>query len=262
MSIPNQQKYKLLAFTTLVKLRHDNSVLYGQEGGKSTAKALGISYNTFKKYKKQSISLGILNPMGTHYQFIGIRKIVTILELDDCLNKHTRWFRHAGYTKVSFKIIYNQIKDILVLNNYKQQDHQIKTHSYEMGVFIAKDCNSILNGKQRSVYKKLNKRGETLTSLRSRTKDTIVSGKNHVARILGMSASTGSRLLHKLHTSKRIERKVVKTRIDLPFSHASFDYIKENWNKCIILPISSLSIFLHFKGSSIKLLPQHPTPAV
>jgi hypothetical protein len=252
MSIPNQHKYKLLAFATLVKLHQTNSVLYGQDGGKATAKALGISYNAFKKYRKQSLELGLLVPKGKHHQFLGIRSIFKMLDLEE-MGKHHRFFRYVSYGKASLKVIYNQIVKALVLNNYKQQDHRIKQKSFHIEVFEAKERNRTLDDKFLRVWKKLEKKGETLPSLRSSLQKTIVSGKNHVAGIIGMSPSTGARLLRKYHKAGIIERSIITKRINLEYNHGSYDFIKEFYNKCIVIPIPSLGIFLHSLGSAISL---------
>jgi hypothetical protein len=67
---------------------------------------------------------------------------------------------------------------------------------------------------------------EYVKCMREELNDNIVSGKHHVANLIGYSATSGRKWLVKMDKSGIINREVVKKYSDLPVIHGAFEVLK------------------------------------
>ena len=271
-----KDKRKLLAFITMVKFNRSNSiVLYSNEAKSKRASELHYNYNTFKKHINTCISEGLIKKTKNgHLQVIKMQDCLTyfndgVVDTKNLTyNKHVLFFRYFKYdenSKLTPKIIYEQITKSLILRNYSQQQHCINKNQcyidlYETSFY----CTSLVkeHGRSKSDRRLLNKlikaagklnlsTAAYIKSLKEKHK-TIVSGKYHVADILEMSTPTGSRYLKKLE-QKEISRKVVKLQKNLPLNQASYELLQAQYPRAKVVPIHVLNCFYVYKGSEIEL---------
>lgn len=206
------QKYKLLAFITLCKKSRTNSVcLYKNESLVKRSKEIGIGFNTFKKFKQICINNNLLREKDGCLIFVKMTEVLTFLndgvvaEKNLIFNRFLLFFNYVKYDVVSFKNVYNQIRKSLVLKNYRQQEYHIKRNkSFKQ---------DLRNGNSKAIrilIKKAKEAGlSTSDYLKSLPKfsERIVSGKYHISSIIGMSPSTGQRLLKEL-SLKEVHRMI------------------------------------------------------
>ena len=218
------QKYKLLAFITLCKKKRNNSVfLYKNESMSIRCKELGIGFNNFKKFKQLCLDNSLLREVNGHLIFIKMLDILTFLndgvvsEKNLTFNRFVLFFNYTTYNILTYKNIYNQIRKSLILKNYKQQEYNIKRNKSFMKDLGHgnKKAIKLLIKQARSVGKSTTEYLKCLPKHNQR----IVSGKYHVSKIIGMSSSTGQRILKEL--SKKEVIRIVRTK---HLSHNSQGY--------------------------------------
>lgn len=246
-------KYKILAFVTLIKKHRKNSMIFCNESEVAFAKKLGISYNAYKKYRTFCINNDILVSYGDHKQFISLLKVVEILKLD--INKYIKFFHYKRYEELTFKNIYQQIQDELVLQNYKQQKYHINKKSKELS-FVKKAVNSKRSPYRRTkeVLKKYGSLENAISSITDNFTEEIVSGKSHVSNIVGCSDSTGHNILTRLATNGKIIKETKTLFFKQEVNHFNFDALKYGFPNQVVIPSNSLVGFTVILGSSIVLL--------
>lgn len=250
-------RYSIISFVILLKLHRRNSCIYSHDNQKELAKNLGISYNSYRKYKKICIERGYLKKMGSHLQAIKIRTIIPDLGPDT--DKYQRYFTEFKYEKISFKAVYNQLVKSFILLNYERQEFKI---NQSKNILEKIDNNRKLmtksqKGKITTFIKKAAKSGLSFDEYRqcilSRIEKGIISGKNHVANLINYSSTSGLRWLRKLEKEGIIDRKVKKLYLDGSLSHELFDYYKAKYKHSFVIPCRYLNKFMVILGSSICL---------
>jgi hypothetical protein len=252
------QKYKLLSFITLCKKSRRNSVLlYQNESISLRAKELGIGFNNYKKYKQLCLNNNLLRVTSKgNLVFIKMIDILTFLndgvvsEKNLTFNRFVLFFNYIQYEKLTFKNIYVQIRKSIVLKNYKQQQYNIERTQLLLNCLDHRNTRAI-----KKVIKLAAKANMTTTeyikSLSSKNYN-IISGKYHISKLIGMSSSTGQRLLKEL-SKKEIKRTIIKELLSTELNRANYDYYTELYSDNIVVPIYN-AIYL-YKGSSITILP-------
>jgi hypothetical protein len=254
------QKYKILAFITLCKKSRNNSVLlYKNESIVNRCKELHIGFNTFKKFKQICLENSLLKEVNGHLIFVKMLDILTFLndgiicEKNLTFNRFVLFFNYITYDNISYKNIYNQIRKSLVLKNYKQQEYNIKRNKS----FIKdlghgnKKAIKVLIKQARSLGKST---AEYLKCL-PKHKERIVSGKNHISKIIGMSPSTGQRLLKEL-SQKEVTRIVITKQLSNIIQGYDLDSLRAlNPGKAVHLTKSGTFMYL---GSIISLKKTSP----
>ena len=237
-----QNKYRLLAFVTLWKLQKRNSIVrYKKQSKVARAKELGISYNLFKTLLKQCIDNNLVRETKNgHIVLIKLTTILEFLNKDEraykkrnfTFNKYLDFFKKCTYEKISFKIIYNQIRKAVVLKNYRQQQYRIDnveqvivafkdpTYRFKVGEPLYR---AILRRASKTAHSSGISADEYVDRLTGRkTGLTIVSGKHHVGKLIGMSSATGQRVLKDLATKevtrKKVDHIVVECRDSLQYA--------------------------------------------
>lgn len=271
-----KDKRKLLAFITMVKLNRSNSVvLYSNEAKSKRASELHYNYNTFKKNINLCISEGLIKTTKNgHLQVVKMQDCITyfndgVVDTKNLtFNKHVLFFRYFKYdenTKLTPKIIYEQITKSLILRNYAQQQHCINKNQYYIDLYetsfyctnlvreksFTKSDRSLLN-KLSKVAGKLNLSTSDYIKILKEKHKAILSGKYHVADIVEMSTSTGSRYLTKL-AKKEISREVIKLRRNLPLNQANYELLQAEYPKAKVVPSHVMNCFFIYKGSEIGL---------
>jgi hypothetical protein len=252
------EKYKLLSFITLCKKQRRNSVcLYKNESISKRVKDLGIGYNNFKKYKQICLDNNLLKVTSKgNLVFIKMKDVITFMndgvvnEKNLTFNRFVLFFNYTDYEKLTFKNIYNQIRKSIILRNYKQQQFNIERTQLLLNCLDHRNTRAI-----KKVIKLAAKANMTTTeyikSLSSKN-NSIISGKYHVSKLVGMSSSTGQRILKEL-SKKEIKRTVIKELLSTELNRANYDYYTELYFNEMIIPINN-AIYL-YRGSSITILP-------
>ena len=216
-----KEKYKLLAFITLLKFSKKNSILNKKIKTSSFIKELGISNNTFQKYKKLSIDLGYIIPYNNHFKIIKIVDIINDLDIN--INSHNRFFRHVYYQSKTFKSIYETIQESFLLKNFKSQEFKLYKKSYKAEV--AKEI--ISNSKykvvqdnlpmKRKLEKEACKKGISLYShcqcILSNFNSKIVTGSYHCSKLNKLSHVTNNSILNRMHDSNKLKRTIIRKRL-------------------------------------------------
>lgn len=261
------EQIKLLAFVTLVKSVYRNSVIYSRYSNAHHAKRLGIHANTFKKYIASLEDYGLLAPYGKDRQILGLSTCIKIIlpEQDFYEMNHARFFQEAVQNKLNLKEIYNIILFSLVRRNFAQQ-----TKMFEKKHQLLSDSGYLRNslnrqgtteGKHKAVKaivrmaKKANVSSvdDYVKEMRKDLKKEVVTGKFHVANIIGMSPTTGAKYLRKWNASNLIERKKIVVKIkELPTNGYAFEMLTRTVGTRGKVVLSSKGYFLHFKGSVIS----------
>lgn len=245
-----EKQYKLLAFITLIKKHRINSMIYSCESKKVLAKELGMSYNTFKKWFEIAVEEGLLIKKGNHHQAINLVHTILHLGLRKKLWKYHNFCYSWNYEKLTFKNVYDRIITSIITNNYEQQAFIIERNNVLFGFNSnsKKKSNYI-----RAIYKKALKLETSTEQLLQYTKENkinkIVSGKFHVAKLIGLSDSSGLRWLKKLHKRKIIKRKVEIKFIPSVTTFEDYDFHISNMSTGRLLPV--VGGFKKFEGSSI-----------
>lgn len=246
-----REKYKIVAFCTLVKYRRTNSCISKKKSKHQLAREFGMCYNSFTKYFNLCKKRGLLRELKENWQFISLPEVVKKLELH--LDKHCRWTEWDEYKEISFKTIYQKIVDSPVFKNFRQQQYKIEKKQIRLERVFSNSPLSVNQKLTIRVAKEASRMGMTfeeyIKRLRESLTTTIVSGKNHVANLIGYSATYGSKWLRKMEKEGVISRKIIKQYSELPVNHASFDLLRQEGKKAVPTDKG----FLLFLGSSITL---------
>lgn len=195
--------------------------------------------------------LGLLEQSGTHQQFISLKRVCEVLFPDAARYFNNVRF-YAGFEKKpDFKGYYERIKYALAKCNFKQQQFKIDKNSSIQSIGTNRE--NVVNGKKLIALMKRYKVSSVraLKSIVQRV-EYIVTGKNHIARLIGCSASTGSKLLKKWHSKGLFKREMVKALFKSDLNHSTFEVLKSMGNKFIV-PHSEGAGFWINKGSKITL---------
>ena len=269
--LEQKQKHEILAFATLLRLKRSIGVLeYKSENSSQRCKELHISYNKYKKLKNQCLNLGILKvSRNGHLMFIGVSEILSILNEGEEIsglrfNKHLRFYNKVSYVDdVKFKTIVEQIRESFCIINYSQQDFKIKKNQEMIDTYnLSTNSTKVMDPAQRkhteAVLKKLTKlaRQSGLSSADfvkrlEENNNGIITGKYHIANLLGMSSSTGSRILNSLE-KKGIKREKIVHRINIEVNQESFLALKSIYRGTII-PSKYKNHFMIYVGSRVYL---------
>ena len=254
------QKYKLLSFITLCKKQRRNSVcLYSNESITKRVKDLGIGYNNFKKYKQVCLDNNLLRVTSKgNLVFIKMRDIITFMNdgvfdtKNLTFNRFVKFFNYITYEKLSFKNIYEQIRKSIVLKNYAQQQYNINRN--QLLLDSLSHCNTRAIKKVIKLASQASMTTEQYLKSLPNKNNTIVSGKYHVANLVGMSSSTGQRLLKNL-SKKEIKRTIIKEVLSTKLNRAEYDYYTEMYSNTDYMVIPSKEVLYLYKGSTITILP-------
>lgn len=254
------EKYKLLSFITLCKKQRVNSVcLYKNESISLRAKELGIGFNNFKKYKQICLDNSLLRVTTKgSLVFINMKDIMTFMndgvvnEKNLTFNRFVLFFNYTSYEKVTFKNIYNQIRKSIVLKNYTQQQFHINRNQLLLDSLSHRNTRAIK--KVIKLASKANMSTEQYIKSLPNKNNTIVSGKYHVANLVGMSSSTGQRLLKEL-SKKEIKRTIIKELLSTSLNRVEYDYYTDLYSTTTHMVIPSNKCIYLYKGSTITILP-------
>ena len=250
-----------MSFVTLVKLARDNSVIDKATVETKFSKEIGISYNSYKKYLRSSVQIGLIKVVKGHYVVMGLVGVINALGLDGTIDKHNRFFKGVEYKEVTFNNVYNHLVDGVVLKNYKQQAFKInnRINKYNTAKLILSNSN-LATKQTKAIAKQLEKEAAGTGLLRylkgivsDNSNCSIVSGKYHVSKLIGMSTTSGSNRLTKLVKDGKITREVIKRVYNTEYSHKVYDYLCGS-SSFFIAPSPFLNKFIEFKGSRIGLL--------
>lgn len=258
-----QNKAKILSFVTLVKLKHHNSVVYRRGENKlKRSRDLGIGYDNYKKYL-QFLLDNNLTTTNTRGDVIIISMLKVIAWANDGVvkqrnlqfNRFIKFFNYTTYEKISFKAILNKIREELIMRNYSQQQWNIdrNTTLYE-GVA---NCTQAVIKKVRNNAKKNGQNIDKYIDFLAISKDKkVVTGKHHVANIIEMSSSSGSRLIKKLVTESKIHRKIKRVLISTQKHKHFISTFKEMFGEDTIVPFVNGLVYRYI-GSEIELPRYH-----
>ncbi len=176
---------------------------------------LGIHINTYRSYKDRCLKLGYLKTYNGILQAVSIKQVIEDLGLTYTLLK-AKFFKHWDYEgKLSLGLIYQQIKISIWDKNIRQQAFMDKTQN----------------------------------RFSSQRKNYSVSGKYHVAKLLSMSSSTGTRLLRR---QTLYSRQVSIVNLGLPAFDDNVNEEKRHYKGSFILRNSNGTMMV-YKGSKIYL---------
>lgn len=178
------------------------------------AKFLNIHVATYKKYKNICIENGWLVPEGGNYKAISFAKIINDLGLLDVLNK-AYFIRRCK--KYSLNEVYWQIKHSILEKNIRQQEYMIKRK-----------------------HGKSDKRP--------------VSGKYHVAKLIGMSSSSGRRILKQLKRGGAFRREVRVIKTNIPAFDSNYSDLKNFYKGSSFIRCNSAGLMDVYFGSRIHKL--------
>lgn len=253
-----QNKAKILSFVTLVKLKHHNSVVYRRGENKlKRSRDLGIGYDNYKKYL-QFLLENNLTTTNTRGDVIIISMLKVIAWANDGVvkqgnlqfNRFIKFFNYTTYKKISFKAILNKIREELIMRNYSQQQWNINRNTalYEG---VANSNETVM----KIVEKSARKNGQTFDQyvdfLANHKSKKVVSGKHHIASIIEMSSTTGTRLIRKLVSEKRIKRNVNRVLISKEKNKHLISTFKEMFGEDPIVPICNGLVYRYI-GSEIE----------
>ena len=268
---------KILAFITLLKFNRRNSTIYRNEKVYKIANKLKISVTTYKKLLAICISKGYIIEYKHGYQ---AKSLIAIMK-DLGEFKYISFFKYPKWgTSPSYKELYTHIQDELLLLNYKQQEYRIekraeifqafgesRKYSQEPQCCPNKDqvepVKSLTDKKRKAIIKKTIKAAEKerlstdeyldKISLEKNQK-TIVSGKYHVSKILGMCPSSGTRILRRLVQRNKINRYNVTIKINAIVNNNTYAGIKAAYGNSAIIPVSRKNCYFIYLGSRIELI--------
>lgn len=264
------EKYKCLALIASVKRYKHNSALHLRKDEAKFAQHIGISYNTYTKYRGMCIQLGCAKK--THNQVIFVNLVKCIKILDIGFTRNNKFLTDANVTDGTFKAYYEAIRESVLLLNYNKQNYKIQQNDAYLEAIAwstngrYKSTNSDTDKRCKKLMRKLIKKaqymGITTTSLinsmvENRVNNNIVTGKTHASRLLRVSESTARRQLIKMSKKGEIKRTVIKRVIvdgesnKVDYSNGMYDYLKVMNTTGKIVPISHSRTFMHYEGSRI-----------
>ena len=235
-----KEKYKLLAFITLLKFSKKNSILNKSINNSKFIKELGISNNTFQKYKKLSIDLGYIVPFNNHFKIIKLVEIINDLDIN--INSYNRFFRHVYYKSKTFKSIYETIQESFLLKNFKSQEYKLHKKSYKAEV--AKEIISNCKYKGISLY-------SHCQCILSNFNSKIVTGSYHCSKLNKLSHATNNSILNRMHTSNKLKRTIIRKRLG-KMTDLQSEVFNETLKSGKIF-LSSKGFGYRVKGSGIQL---------
>lgn len=253
-----QEKYKIVAFCSLVKYHRRDSCIRKDKKKYRISQEFGMCTNSFSKYFKLCRDLGLMRELKSNYQLIGLPEIIRKLGLD--LDRHCRWTNYDEYEKVTFKSVYDRVVFSPIIKNFNQQQYKINKKQKRLERVFSNSNLSMDQKLTKRIAKEAARAGVTFESYIERMLDsftrTIVSGKYHVANLIGYSATSGSRWLRKMVENGIIDRKVKWKDAGLPVTHASYDVLieerrRENGSYAVIPSSRGFRLSL---GSSINLM--------
>lgn len=229
-------KYRLLAFITALKRVRRNSCLYNYDSNLELSKLLQTDRNTFAKYKKECVRLGLLNKSGSGYQFVGLKKAVFILLGDEDALRHVSFFNQSKSNKLSLSEINEEIKYGIALRNFNQQQFKIKRKQEILQGFRNRFMPKRVARRVKKMCKEYSCQPSDLPRILN-CNSNVITGKNHLAKILGCSPTAAVTLLKKWNDNNLIKRTVIAKKVSMPKNHGTFDYLKSIYNRYII-PVS------------------------
>lgn len=252
------RRCKILAFLTMIKFHRRNSCIYTSENLTQVYKSLKMSYNTFHKYFSICIKEGFIIEDKGAYRAIKLRTAMQQLDLTNL-----KFFHQTEYDcEITFKNVYKQIQDSLLIRNFQQQQYKIEQNKDFLKVYYKKSKNRVKSEvfyttSEKRVLKKLivcaRKAGMSTDKYIKRIEESskeILTGKFHASNILGMSPASGANALKRLSKSK-IQREKVSIKSDLKMTDHSFEILKAENPNTVIVPTRK-GFFLS-KGSIINL---------
>jgi hypothetical protein len=239
-----REKYKIVAFCSLVKYHRVDSCIRKDKKCYQLAPEFGMCTNSYTKYFKLCKELGLMVELRSNYKLIALPEIVRKLEMD--LDRHCRWTNWEEYKEINFRSIYEKVVYSLIVKNYKQQQHNIDRKQRKLDHLFSNGNLEVKRKVSQTTAKQAAKRGMTFNQyvqcLREELNKDIVSGKHHVANLIGYSATSGRRWLSKMDKCGMITREIVRKYADLPVVHGSFDVLvkerDQQGSSHVIIPTS------------------------
>lgn len=251
-----ESKYKLIAFAALLKSKQKNSIIFVNDGDVAIAKKLGLSFNTFKKYKNLCIVNDLFVISKCNLQMKSLPKIIKALGLDDVIHKHIRF---TSTESLTLRMYYNRILKAILMNNFRQQEFNRCRVIERRNVLVQTMNGHNLGKKEKALFRKLVKESKgnfqtySKRVIKSVSKN-VVSGKNHASALIGMSASTGIRTLKRMDREGDIKRQVISVKSNAPYSFEGYDNLNKTEGKSgVLVPSPSNKCFYISVGSSIIL---------
>ena len=243
-------------------------MLYKQDSLVKLATSLKINFRTFKKYLNKCIELGMIKSQGEHLYVINYRDLIkNWCGIDSEHNKKLqKFFTHVfifnktdyGKKNPSFKDIYNQIIDSVIIKNFQQQEYKINKQKKTLDLYqksSKEGCHPTSKREYKllkSLVKEAAQRGLTteqyIKRISKKTDWYIKTGKNHISKLIGMSSSTGQIRLKKLQKENKIQREIILVNTGLPVIDECFQILKKE-TKHLIVPKGNV-LFIS-KGSRI-----------
>jgi hypothetical protein len=217
------EKYKVLALCVLIKHHTTNSVIPRKIPIAQYCKQIGISFNTFAKYRAIARKEGFFIGFGNTERLIKIVTIIDALDID--ITRHHRFFReeYEKGEKVTFKKVYERILQSYLMVNYQSQQYKIDKKKHTLELLNQLDNSfQACSSPQRQIdvdrqYKSLKRKykGDSIKEIKSRISkgfnDRIVTGSYHAANLIGVSHTTANKKLWDLHNRKKLHREVVES---------------------------------------------------
>lgn len=251
------KKYKILAFITLFKRKRRNSLIYSGETIKQLHHNTRINQNTLRKYITLCEENGLIRQHGKHRCFI---KLTQAIEKLVGLKK----FKHVYFEGGDLMTIYKNMVDAIVIKNFLQQDFrrvenielkevaisvmkkdkpffkQLKKvkcedHRKQLVKSYNKNVKKLIKMTQEWNAKKGTRKGTIAfcKSFSSKPNKPVCSGKNHVAKLTGMTPSTGRNILKRMHKSGKIIRAVIKKDTELKSSCHNMEKLQSRFRNVI-----------------------------
>lgn len=246
---------KLLAFCCAYKAYRRNSMVHAHDKAYKTAKALGMAEATVRKYMGECRRLGLI----VDSRFIKLSDCAALLLSGHPHIKHVHFF--AGFEKKPCtKYYYERIKFALAELNYRQQAYRIERNK----ILDIQTTDRLQTGTLKKLMAMMKKHGvSSIAKLKCavvRIKE-IVSGKYHVARIVGCSPSTGATLLRSWSKAKLIGRRINTDFIHAEQCHGSMLGLIQSGFKYVYPDKKGEGYYLN-SGSVITLIENEPTPGL
>lgn len=260
----NLEAYRAFTFALLFKKGRKNGMKYEDETLSGLHKKLGIktSYNTFIKYWNILLQTGCIKKEGRHLQLVSWKECAVLLHISEIGDKHVnQLFNKKDISVMTFSQSVGWLLEILLVYNFRAQHHKLKPLKRSVDV-----AHCLLNGSRNSdknfqagikkLVKKAAQEGmDTFSYARCLLRDNdayIKTGSYHISQLLGISQRKANRLLIQMEKDGMIKRYVIKHKHDLPYSNASFDFLKEELKEKIFFPTKK-SGFIEVLGSKIEL---------
>jgi len=262
-------KLKLLTDASfLLKMRNNGILQYGVQTDHQAAASLGLGLVRFESIKSRGLKAGTLIQTKGAIRLIKFSNICTILndgvvgEANLMFNRYVECFkRFTCNGPLTWEKVYHQIQHSLVLKNFKQQQYRIEKWKDTEDAYYRIGDRITSEKKRNSILKKVAKCAAALgittddwmKRARTKNKQYIVSGKTHMARLLGMSESSGGRILRRMHKLGIITRTVVMQVLGKVSCQAELEELTHSLPECHI-HISKKGICRSFLGSIIGLV--------